>query len=272
MRGTDVQGRFSINLEAGSIWEGIRDELASPVGVEVDWWIWDHNFSVDEVVDDVYDVSRYDEGGRAWAGPVRVPVVTAQIFQGSITQNDRGFYNTDTMRVVMNAQDALRLFPNILSDPDAHIKDRIVFRNEVFSPTRVYPRGHMEYKFAVVTIECAQVNSEELVNDPQFQQYSATEDRMFNISTPSAPENVVAVANTDSATVSWDTPTSDGGAVVSSYRVATTDGAISKVVPASTNVCSFILQGPGRYRFVVQANNRAGGGEVSEPSNEVVPI
>lgn len=272
MRGTDVQGRFTINLEAGSIWEGIRDELATPVGVEVDWWVWDHGFAIDEVVDDVYDVSRYEDGGRTWAGPVRVPVVTAQIFQGTITQNDRGFYNTDTMRVVMNAEDALRRFPNILSDPDSHIKDRIVFRDEVFSPTRVYPRGHVEYKFAVVTIECAQVNSEELVNDPQFQQYSAAEDRMFNIATPGAPQNVVAIADTDSATVSWEPPASDGGSVISSYRVATYDGAISKVVPPSTNVCSFILHGTGAYRFVVQANNRAGAGTVSAPSNEVVPI
>lgn len=272
MRGTSIQGRFTIDYEAGSIWEGIRDELASPVGVEVDWWTWNADFDVDEVVDDIYDVSRYEVGkGRTWNSPIKVSVVTAQIVQGTITQNDRGFYNTDTLRVVVNAEDAVRRFPDILANPDAHIKDRIVFRNEVFRPIRVFPRGHMEYKFAVVTLDCVQVNPEELVNDPQFQVYSEASDRMADITPPSKPLNVVAVADTDSATVSWDAPTSDGGSVISSYRVATKDGTISKVVTGTT-VCSFILMKSGNYSFVVQANNRAGASPVSDVSNQVVPL
>jgi hypothetical protein len=38
----------------------------------------------------------------------------------------------------------------------------------VFVPTRVLPRGIFGENYAVVTIDCNQVNPEELVNDPQF--------------------------------------------------------------------------------------------------------
>jgi hypothetical protein len=61
------------------------------------------------------------------------------------------------------------MIPEVLTDPNAQIKDRIMYRGEVFVPTRVLPRGSFGYRWAVVTIDCNQVNPEELVNDPQFQ-------------------------------------------------------------------------------------------------------
>jgi len=36
----------------------------------------------------------------------------------------------------------------------------------------VNPRGRYKERYSVVTIDCTQVNAEELVNDPQFQQYA----------------------------------------------------------------------------------------------------
>jgi hypothetical protein len=72
------------------------------------------------------------------------------------------------LRLVISVADAERLLPDLLTDPNVHIKDRIVFQNEVFVPTRVLPRGRYANNYAVVTIDCNQVNSEELVNDPQF--------------------------------------------------------------------------------------------------------
>jgi hypothetical protein len=44
----------------------------------------------------------------------------------------------------------------------------VVFQGKVFVPTRVMPRGRYKERYAVVTIDCNQVNEEELVNDPQF--------------------------------------------------------------------------------------------------------
>ena len=176
MRGTKVQGRFTVAYETDSLHRGVTSDLRDPVGVELDWHVWDAEYlasNPDDVIDDIYDTSSPEPGkGRRWKSPFRMPAITAQLFQGAIVENERGFYNTDTLRVVLNVGDVDRLLPNLTSQPDKHIKDRVVFRNQVFVPTRVYPRGHMGYAFAVIAIDLNQVNPEELVNDPQFQAYA----------------------------------------------------------------------------------------------------
>ena len=172
MRGTKVQGRFKIPFENKSIDEGIVDELRDPVGTEVDWWVWDDAALVadyDNYVDPIYDVSNQTDGkGRRWADSFKMPVVMAQVIRGTNIMNERGFYTVDTLRLVLSVADLNRLVPTMLTDPNGHIKDRIVYQNIVFVPTRVLPRGHYAENYAVVTIDCNQVNPEELVNDPQF--------------------------------------------------------------------------------------------------------
>lgn len=173
MRGGSAdKGRFNIDYEAKSMYEGIGEELGGTVGVEVDWFRWqeyylDENFST--IVDEIYDVSSsVPTQGRRWMLPFKMPVVMAQFVRGTNIMNERGFYTTDTLRLVVNAGDIDRLLPTVLTDSNQHIRDRIVYRGEVFVPTRVLPRGHFGYRWAVVTIDCNQVNPEELVNDPQF--------------------------------------------------------------------------------------------------------
>ena len=175
--GTDRNSRFGIDYEAKSIYEGIAEELGGTVGVEVDWFRWqtyylDDNFST--IVDDIYDVSSSVAGeGRRWMLPFKMPAVMAQFIRGTNVMNERGFYTTDTLRLVLNVGDVQRLLPSLITESNSHIKDRILYRGEVFVPTRVLPRGSFGYRWAVVTIDCNQVNSEELVNDPQFQKYAS---------------------------------------------------------------------------------------------------
>jgi hypothetical protein len=73
------------------------------------------------------------------------------------------------LRLVVAVADINRLLPAMITDPAQHIKDRVVFHDTVFVPTRVLPRGLYKERYSVVTIDCNQVNAEELVNDPQFQ-------------------------------------------------------------------------------------------------------
>ena len=176
MRGSKVQGRFKIDYENKSMEEGVVDELRDPVGTEVDWWVWDHNAlaaDYDNWVDPIYDVSNQEDGkGRRWNEPFKLPVIMAQALRGTNVLNERGYYVTDTLRLVVSVADINRLLPDVMSNPSAHIKDRIVFLNEVFVPTRVLPRGRYADYYSVVTIDCNMVNAEELVNDPQFQGYA----------------------------------------------------------------------------------------------------
>ncbi|MFM6199289.1 MAG: hypothetical protein ACKPE1_09130, partial [Dolichospermum sp.] len=65
--------------------------------------------------------------------------------------------------------------PDVIKNPNSHIKDRVVFQNEVFVPTRVLPRGRYSNFYSVVTIDCNLLNPEELVNDPQFQNFADTD-------------------------------------------------------------------------------------------------
>lgn len=174
--GTDINSRFDMDYEAGSIYEGIAEDLGGTVGVEVDWMRWSNTYLEDNfnsVVDDTYDVSSSVVGqGRRWALPFKMPAVMAQFIRGTNIMNERGFYVADTLRLVLNVGDVQRMVPSILTDSNNHIKDRIIYRGQVFVPTRVLPRGAFGYRWAVVTIDCNQVNPEELVNDPQFTNYA----------------------------------------------------------------------------------------------------
>ena len=170
-------GRFSIDYEAKSMYEGIGEELGGTVGVEVDWFRWqdyylDENYTT--IIDDIYDVSSQNVGeGRRWMLPFKMPVIMAQWIRGTNVMNERGFYVSDTLRLVINVGDVQRILPSLLTDSNTHIKDRIIYRGEVFVPTRVLPRGSFGYRWAVVTIDCNQLNPEELVNDPQFKNYAS---------------------------------------------------------------------------------------------------
>jgi hypothetical protein len=172
VRGNQVQGRFKVEFEHKSIDEGIIDELRDPVGTTVAWWTWDPDAlaaDYDNWVDPIYDVSNQEDGkGRRWNDPFEMPVVMAQQLRGTNVMNERGYYVTDTLRLVMAVTDVQRLIPGMLTDPNAHIKDRIVFQDGVFVPTRVLPRGRYKNNYAVITVDCNMVNAEELVNDPQF--------------------------------------------------------------------------------------------------------
>lgn len=177
MRGSKLQGRFDMDYESKSMYESISEDLGGTVGVEVDWLRWEDYYlesNYTDVVDDTYDVSNPATGkGRRWMLPFKMPVVMAQWIRGTNVMNERGFYTSDTLRLVMNVGDIQRMIPSMITDPNKHIKDRIIYRGQVFVPTRVLPRGSFGYRWAVVTVDCNQVNPEELVNDPQFQNYAS---------------------------------------------------------------------------------------------------
>lgn len=182
MRGSRLQGRFDVDgYESLSIYEGMREDLAHTVGTIVDWWVWDAQFiqnNYSDVVDPIYDVSSSAPvgSGSRWKDPIKVEVMMAQFVTGGNVMNTRGFYTTDTLRLVVGADEMAAKFPGFLEtdDPSNHIRDHIVFKGQVYKPTVVMPRGHFAQKWAVVTLQCNQVNPEELINEPQFFQYGLT--------------------------------------------------------------------------------------------------
>lgn len=183
MRGENKEGRFDIRYERNSFVPGTTTELGRTVGNNVEWWFYD---GANTVVDPIYDVGgSTNQGGRRWRGPVIIPTVRAQLIQGVTSQNDRGFYNVDTLTITINvdvAEKHLSLLGANAStspqlgiielNPDDYLRDRVVYRSEVFTVNRVLPVGIIKEKFTLLSIECKQVNPEELDNDPQFQSYA----------------------------------------------------------------------------------------------------
>ena len=91
------------------------------------------------------------------------------------------------------------------------------------------------------------------------------------VTVPTAPRNVTAVAGNGQATVSFDPPSSNGGAAVTEYTVTSTPGNITKVGGASPLTVTGLTNGTN-YTFTVKAKNSQGYGPVSEPSNLVKPV
>jgi len=184
MRGQQRQGRFSVPNERLSIIEGTTTDMVHTIGNTVDWWIYDQSATE---VDPIYDVgsSDPDTGGRRWLPAISLPVVKAVIFQGVSVQNDRGFYNTDVLRITLNmdvieqgtnlygmSEATMPHFETMVNNADDFLRDRIVFRDEVFSPSKIQPLGIVQNKYTLVSVDCLQVNPEELVNDPQFKHFA----------------------------------------------------------------------------------------------------
>jgi hypothetical protein len=182
MRGERVEGsRFTINHERGSIIRGTTKEIVRTVGYELEWWLYD---PVATVVDPIYDVGS-NTGGRRWKGPYHIPVINATLTQGMTVPNDRGFYNTDVLTVTVNmdisegshlsTSDSITIpeLRSLPTNPDAFLRDRVVFKNEVFTPRQILPKGIITNDYTLFGIVLHQVNAEELVNDPQFAEYAS---------------------------------------------------------------------------------------------------
>lgn len=100
----------------------------------------------------------------------------------------------------------------------------------------------------------------------------------LTMAAPGAPTQATAVAGEGSATVSWTAPTSDGGAPILSYQVASvedpaktcTTSASLPTAPALTCTVSGLTAGRS-YTFTVTARNGIGDGAASAASNAVVP-
>ncbi|WP_345874483.1 Ig-like domain-containing protein [Shewanella algae] len=99
-----------------------------------------------------------------------------------------------------------------------------------------------------------------------------TETQSFTVNAvvPGAPTSVNAVASDASATVSFSAPASTGGAAISGYTVTSSPGGLTASGAGSPLTVSGLSNGTD-YSFTVSANNTAGTGPASSPSNTVTP-
>lgn len=87
---------------------------------------------------------------------------------------------------------------------------------------------------------------------------------------PSAPTSVSASAGNSQATVSFTAPTDTGGGTISGYRVTSSPSGITATGSSYPITISGLTNGVA-YTFTVAAQNEAGYGSESSPSNSVTP-
>lgn len=173
-RASSPGGRFTADFEARAISDAIDMDLKRPVGTQALWYYYNE---VDSVVDELYDVGGqppYTSGaGKVWSGPFSLPLIKAVIGQGSTKMSQAGLYNADTLHLTINAKDIEKILPGVMDNPDDQNRSRVVWKNQVFRPFNVQQKGIISEGFVLLVIECSQVMPEEMVNDPQFLQFSS---------------------------------------------------------------------------------------------------
>jgi hypothetical protein len=175
MRAYTPGGRFDSDFELDSIGDGITADLTNPAGTTAQWWVFN---SAASTKDPIYDVEPLG-GGRVWVGPHLLSVSRASITQGTGAQNERGFYNADTLHMTLNIDDLRSASPdlfnqrgNIKNSVDLTTKYRIVWKGQVYRPIKAQQVGVVSERHTLVLMDLIQVMPDELVNDSQFLAYA----------------------------------------------------------------------------------------------------
>lgn len=92
----------------------------------------------------------------------------------------------------------------------------------------------------------------------------------INATTPSFPRIISATTGPGQSTVSWEPPTSNGGATITSYTVTSYPGGITATSSTTSATVTGLTSGTS-YRFTVVATNFAGNSSPSLLSPAVIP-
>ena len=163
-------GRFDIGYETADINAGIQSELTNPIGTTCSWYAFD---STSTVFDPVYDVGNLGStsAGRMWKTPITLQVFSAIWNQGANPQSEIGFYNTDFLHLSFNRISTEDRFPDMFTDPEQRVMDRVVYAGKVWQPVSLQPRGLLIDTYVVAGVNLQQVMPDEMVNDAQFVAY-----------------------------------------------------------------------------------------------------
>lgn len=142
-------------------------------GTDVEWWFLEHA-GHGTVVDDIYD-EGFVEGGKGFAGPARIPVLSAIAQQGNEQEGDAGFASLDRVTLRMSYEQVRRagLDLDLVANREQHLHDRFVFRGRVFDVEGIQSAGHFDPAARDVTLHVTgrQLRTDELYDSPVFQAY-----------------------------------------------------------------------------------------------------
>lgn len=161
------RGRFGINTETTLIHRALRG-WQNRTGDSITYFRFQYAES------DTHEV--YDEAtgaGRVFYGRWQVPALhVTHVESGNEDPRDSGLYVTDTLRAVLEYDQLVKFG---LTEMDikhgSFQRDRVAYDNALYAVQRVSVLGQIRRRDVVVVVEAEQIQNDELVNDPQFQQY-----------------------------------------------------------------------------------------------------
>ncbi|MER5754287.1 hypothetical protein [Streptomyces sp. NPDC002088] len=160
-------GRFNANYETTDIMATLRGRQAE-VGERVQYYRFSH---ADSSGDDLYDEGTGQ--GKVFIGPYRIPALHVIHSQGGAQDTPQGLYAVDNLSITASF-DALRKmgFSDQDIDHRKYLTDRVVYDDKVFRVMSIAVLGQIQNRDIIVSVECVQVNPDELVNDAQFARWS----------------------------------------------------------------------------------------------------
>jgi hypothetical protein len=160
------QGKFSADQETDRMFKGMRGWR----DVNGDWLDYYRYDAVNTQVDPVYGETT---GGRIYAAAVRVPCLHVTHLEGGNDQNAYGFYQNDDLDAVV-AFDLFIQMGMTYADIETqnYLKDIMRYERKVFRVTNMAIRGQIQRRDVIVGITATQIKPDELVDNPQFAQWS----------------------------------------------------------------------------------------------------
>lgn len=160
------KGRWSADQETDRMFKGMRGWR----DVSGDWLDYYRLDVAATLIDPIYDEAI---GGRVYKPPVRLPVLHVTHIEGENENTDTGFYYNDTL----NASIAFDQFTGVgMNHADIqtgnYLNDRVYYDQKIFRVTMLAIRGQIQERDIIVGLDATQMKPDELVDDPQFNQWS----------------------------------------------------------------------------------------------------
>lgn len=163
------RGRFDVDYDVTEQQYALRGR-ADEVGQEVQWYRFDPAASV---MDDLFDEGT--DGGRAYLGPIRVPMLhVTHIVGANLDVEATGFYTQDELAATASFQQMAQILglTDNAEDNRVFLRDRIVYDDLVFRVMQVEILGQVKNRDVIASIHASQIKRDELVNDVQFARWA----------------------------------------------------------------------------------------------------
>lgn len=167
------RGRWGAEVETQQIADALRGYQPA-FGDQISYFRFDLSRSVKD--------SIYDEAistGRAFNGPVDIPVLHVIHDFGENTLEDAGLYTNDEIQVTCGFRQLSRTgLTHVDLRNGRYLRDRLAYDDKLFRVLGMSVHGQIVRSDIIITIRATQLKSDEIADDAMFRQYVQDPNRL----------------------------------------------------------------------------------------------